>query len=226
MIITIDGPTASGKSSVAKALAQKLNFYYLNTGLLYRAVTYVIFTQLSQKTVQALQAWLTQAQEKDFDFITDMSYEYRDNEPHVFFKKQEITEYLFDAQIGQYASIVSLNTIMRNKLLLLQRAIGKKNNIVIDGRDCGSVVFPNAQYKFFLTASLDARVQRVLLDPTRNVQENDLEKIKTDLLQRDQRDRERTIAPLVVPDGAIVIDSSDLNFQETIDLFLSHIQKV
>lgn len=226
VIITIDGPTASGKSSIAKALAQRLNFYYLNTGLLYRAVTYTILSRLQQKMVHGVEQWLAQATEKDFDFITDLSYEYRNNEPHVIFQHQDITEHLFDATLGQYTSIVSLNTMMRNKLLVLQRTIGQKNNIVVDGRDCGSVVFPNADYKFFLTADLDVRVQRVLLDPKRNADANDLAKIKADLQERDQRDRERAVAPLVVPDGAMVIDSSAMTFEQTIDLFLKYIQKV
>lgn len=222
MIITIDGPTASGKSSIAKALAQRLSFYYLNTGLLYRAVAYIVLSRIPANNVQQ---WLAQATEKDFQFISNISYEYQQNEPHILFEKQDITEHLFDASIGQYASIVSLNTIMREKLLPIQRNVAQKHNIIVDGRDCGSVVFPNAEHKFFLTANLDVRAERVLLDPKRKADPSDLEKIKADLLERDQRDRERAVAPLITPNGAIVIDSSAMTFEQTIDTFLKHVQQ-
>jgi len=228
MIITIDGPSASGKSSVAQALAQKLNFYYLNTGLLYRAVAYVIFEKITSKKSHDLIFWLSKSQ--DFSFIEDLSYKYIDNKSHIFFHGHDITNYLSDSHIGQGSSIIAVHKEIREKLLLLQRSLGQEHSIVVDGRDCGSVVFPDAQYKFFLTASLEVRAQRELCDPKRNHQEqdqkHDLEQIKKTLQERDQRDREREIAPLIVPKGAITIDNSGLNLQETIDLFLSYIKNV
>ncbi|MFH1254023.1 MAG: (d)CMP kinase [bacterium] len=223
MIITIDGPVASGKSSIAKAIATKLGLFYLNTGLLYRAVAY-IFIHEFRKTVNLEVPF--KASEHELDFISEIVYEFISGQPHIIFKGNDITACLSDASLDQAASIVSVCKAVRDKLLPVQQNIGKKYNIIADGRDCGTVVFPNADYKFFLTASVDARVQRVLSDPKRKVQDSSYDKVKNEIETRDARDWQRDIAPLKIADDAVVIDSSTLNFEQTVQEFLKHIRHV
>ena len=213
MIITIDGPTASGKSSVAQALAKKLSAYYLNTGLLYRAVAYV----LSAKN--------TDFSEADLSFIDELSYDYYQGAPRLMLGDRDITEHLYNSGLDQPASLVSAHPLVREKLLPVQRAITEKYDIVADGRDCGSVVFPNADYKFFLTADVTTRAQRMMADPKRKINFDDLESAKCSLEERDKRDRERAVAPLIVPEGAIIIDNSHMTFDETVTAFLGYVAR-
>jgi cytidylate kinase len=211
MIITIDGPVASGKSSVAKILAKELNMYYLYTGMLYRAVAHVL---LQEKHTQ-----------DDLSWIKNISYTYQNSKPHVFFNNEEITDKLNHFSLDKKASIVSADKNVRAALLDLQRDIAKENDVIADGRDCGSVVFPNADFKFYLTASVDARAKRVMSDPARGERVKDIEEIKKEIEERDKRDSERDVAPLSIPKNAIVVDSSNLTFDETVQEFLSVVQK-
>jgi len=265
MIITIDGPAGSGKSSVAKALAEKLNIYYLNTGLLYRAVAYV-WLQYDPKleNISELQVFNNNlvhktsnsanvvSQGTDFvnlvlqgaksgslvpqaghprldlgslDFIKDIEYKYIQKLPQIFYQNKNITDQLLNNSISQAASILSSIDIIREKLLALQRNVAKIYNIVCEGRDCGSVIFPNADYKFYLTASLDVRAKRIYQDKSRKDSGLTLEKVKEELEVRDARDQERKIAPLKIPSGAILIDNSCLNAEETLMKFLFYIKK-
>lgn len=218
MIITIDGPVASGKSSVAKVLAKELNIYYLYTGLLYRAVAYLLKGHFEAITPERL------------TFIKDLSYDYGkdagEDRPYLFYQKEEITQHLYDAKLDQPASIVSVNKHVRDALLDLQRDVAKRYDIIADGRDCGTVVFPQAEHKFYLTASPQVRAQRLMLDEKRGVMERDLEKVKAELEERDKRDREREVAPLTIPQGATIIDNSELTLQQTIDAFLRALPRI
>jgi cytidylate kinase len=208
-IITIDGPAASGKSSIAQALAQKLGYYYLYTGLLYRAVAYIVTHIQKSATLP-----------EDLTFIGDISYEYHDGKPHVFYKGQDITSFLQDGTLDQQASIVSANMQVRQALLQVQRAVANNYDIIADGRDCGSVVFPDADVKFFLTADVTTRATRLFNDPKRKNTTMTFEQIRDGLVERDDRDQSRAVAPLTIPDGAVVIDNSKMDLQQTIDEFL------
>lgn len=221
MIITIDGPVASGKSSVAKAIGNRLGLFYLNTGLLYRAVAYILIHEFRKKISLEFPFEIN---EQELDFITDISYEFMSGQPHVIFKDKDITEFLSDASLDQSASIVSACKIVRDKLLSVQQDIGKKYSIIADGRDCGTVVFPTADYKFFLTASVDARVKRVLSDPKRKVQDSSYDKVKNEIEARDARDWQRAVAPLKIADDAVVIDSSNFDFEHTVQAILQYIK--
>lgn len=237
MIITIDGPVASGKSSVAKVLARELNIYYLYTGLLYRAVAFVFLKKLKDKqkykdeviTDEIFELNVKSLESKDLEFIKAICYDYGKNEaesrPYIFYQEKDITQDLYDISLEQFASIISANKFVRHALLDLQRDIAKRYDIVADGRDCGSVVFPDADYKFYLTASSDVRAQRLMLDESRGKIERNLEKVKAELEQRDKRDSEREVAPLTIPENAIVIDNSKLTLELTIDKFLQSLSR-
>ncbi|QQR49283.1 (d)CMP kinase [bacterium] len=225
MIITIDGPVASGKSSVAQALATRMGFYYLYTGLLYRAFAYL----LKKKYDAEISQFLTcvgpcVVQPADLMMTAGIDYAYVDGKPRITIYGSAVVDELYHHDIDQLASIVSANKAVREALLPLQRHIGKRYDIIADGRDCGSVVFPDADYKFYLTASVDVRAQRVLNDAKRKNGDIDAAKIRQELEARDQRDMNREVAPLRIPEGAIVIDNSTLTFKETLDAFLQNIR--
>ena len=176
MIITIDGPAGSGKSTVAKELAKELKNYYLYTGLLYRAVAYIWLNKLNKKLQD-----LDKATSKDFEFISKISYEYYENNPEIFYEGERLTPFLNQTTLDQPASILSARKDVRENLLEIQQSVAKNYDIVADGRDCGSVVFPDADYKFFLTASLGVRAKRIISDKNRGENILDLEKVKEEL---------------------------------------------
>lgn len=208
MIITIDGPAASGKSTTAKLLAEMLKFNYLSTGLLYRAVAYLLLRNNRNINDQLMQ--------KDLDFINDIKYEFNGNNPKISFKHEDITSNLYNNLLDQAASIISKNPLVREKLLVIQRNVANSYSIVADGRDCGTVVFPNADYKFYLTANVEVRANRMKQDLARKNLQMDIEEIKKSLIERDKRDMERSIAPLRIPEGGIIIDNSNMNIQDTL----------
>ncbi|MFC1894768.1 (d)CMP kinase [Candidatus Dependentiae bacterium] len=220
MIITIDGPVGSGKSSVAKNLAKKLNIYYLNTGLLYRSVAYILINVLDRKLSD-----LENITQNDLEFTSKIVYRYFNNKEQILFDGKDITKDLYQTALDQAASIISAKKIVRQNLLDLQRSIAKENDLVAEGRDCGTVVFVDADYKFFLTASIKIRAMRILTDEKRINQNMDLGKVEVEVELRDKRDRERDISPLAVPDNAIIIDNSKMDERETVKEFLRFIKR-
>ena len=224
MIITIDGPAASGKSWVAQALASRLGCYYLYTGLLYRAFAYLLKNKYGAQISQIVTCiGPCVVQEDDLALIESIDYSYDDGKPQITIDGRNVTEELYHTDVDQLASIISANKIVRERLLPLQRRDGKKYDIVADGRDCGSVVFPDADYKFYLTASLDVRAKRLVSDAKRKNGDMNVEKIREELEVRDQRDTQREVAPLRVPEGATVIDNSALTKDDTLQEFLHYI---
>jgi cytidylate kinase len=220
MVITIDGPVASGKSTAAKQLASLIGFYYLNTGLLYRAAAYILITSQNVKKIDQLK----NLPEKVFGCIDDIVYSFVDGEPVVYYKEHDISSFLKLPEYDQPASIISTYPIIRKKLLKLQHVIGKQYNIVADGRDCGSVVYPNAEYKFFLTASIEVRATRM----SEYLQKKDgtlteISELCLQIAQRDKRDSERSIAPLKIPVGAITIDNGNMTIEQTVQKMLRYI---
>lgn len=222
MIITIDGPSASGKSTVAHVLAKELGYYCLYSGLLFRAVAYLLvnhelYTEDMLKNPQPehIQKYLDPAR---FTYQYDTS-----GKAIIVFDGQDITPYLKDSNIDQSASILSTNKQVRDILLRVQQRIGKKYHLVVEGRDSGSVVFPYAEYKFFLTASPEERACRwQKMQEERGIKYT-LEEAMQELEKRDTRDANREIAPLRVPEEAIIIDSTDLDIRQVVRKMVSYI---
>ncbi len=215
MIITIDGPTASGKSTAGRLLAKELNYYYLYTGLLYRALAYLLMNEHGY-TLETI----AHSDMNVVDQLLDRKrlvyrYDASDRE-RIFFEKKDITPYLKGSRVGQAASIMGTNPEIRDWLKVLLRSIADDYDVVIDGRDAGSVVFPNADVKFFLTASEDERALRWKAQQEKREVYVTLQEAKEFVRSRDHRDTTRKTAPLTIPQGAHVIDNSDIGIGETL----------
>jgi|ERR1700733_7077614 len=215
MIITIDGPTASGKTSIARLLAAKLGYYYLSSGILFRGLAYVIMHYKKYDQSQLLQLSLA-----DIQNVIDhgkFMYAYDTvNREQVYFNHINITAHLRDAHISNYASIIAVNLNVRSELARMQHAIAQNRNLVAEGRDIGSVIFPHAAVKFFLTASESVRAQRWFNDQRALGRMLSLEQAVMEIQARDERDANRAVAPLVIPKDAIVIDNSALSKEEVV----------
>jgi cytidylate kinase len=215
MIITIDGPTASGKSSTAYAVAHALDFYHINSGFLYRACAYIACTYrgYTLETIETITladvAWATD--EKRF------VYTIVNNNTVISFDAHAITGYLKTPIMDQAASKISKVSCVRDRVNCLQRTIARTHNIVADGRDCGSVVFPHAELKIFLTASLEVRAARWLNEQRNRGNDISLEEAIASIELRDMRDTQRAVDPLIVPHEAYVIDTSQSTKQEVVD---------
>lgn len=218
MIITIDGPAASGKSTVAREIASKLNVYYLCSGLMFRGLAYVL---LNYKNYTL--AAISKPDQKDIDCVLNSSlfeYQYVNEKEIIIFNGVNVTSELKKSDIDKAASIISTDFYVRQKLLEYQRALAQTRSIVADGRDTGSVVFPFAEHKFFITATLEERARRWRFDQEkRGILFTD-EQARAAIKERDTRDSSRAVDPLIVPEGAIVIDSTDLSKDDVIALIL------
>lgn len=214
MIITIDGPTGSGKSTIAAQLAQKLGYYYLNTGFLYRAISYLLITRYGYTLEQ-----LKHPTNADLQEILDPSrfqYTYHAGVAGVLYDGVSLTPFLKNKENDQASSIVSGNPMVRKALLEYQRNFAKQFNVVTEGRDTGSVVFPEAEVKVFLTADSAVRAQRWQSMQEARGKLYSLEQALQEIEQRDLRDSSRDIAPLSVPNGATVVDSTHLTESQVI----------
>lgn len=222
MIITIDGPAASGKSTVARAVAEKLSIYYLNTGLLYRALGYILVDTYGYTSEQ-----LANPDEQLVKSIFDTErfvYCYTEaSKEHICIDHIDITGELKKPAVDRYASIVSANPMVRLFVLGYQRSFAQNASLVADGRDAGSRVFPNAEFKFFLTAPLDVRAARWQKDQERRGFDVSLNDSIEEVALRDERDSSRAHAPLVITEDAQIINTSDCTIEQVIDRILKHI---
>lgn len=204
IIIAIDGPAGAGKSTVAKKIAEQLNITYLDTGAMYRAVTYMLIeTSTKFEDNDALMKLLNNI---DITYIDGF----------LCLNGQKIGEEIRTAVINQNVSKVSSSPAVRDAMTKLQRNIGTQQSCIMDGRDVGTVVFPNADVKIFLVADVDKRAQRRHLENKNNGLESSLEEIKESILKRDKQDSERELAPLLKADDAIEIDTSDMSIDEVV----------
>lgn len=204
IIIAIDGPAGAGKSTVAKKIAEKLNITYLDTGAMYRAVTYKLLeTSTEIENIAELQ-----------ELLNNIDITYIDG--FLCLNGQKIGEEIRTAVINQNVSKVSSSADVRNAMTELQRNIGRQQSCIMDGRDVGTVVFPNADVKIFLVADVEKRALRRHLENKNNGLESSLEEIKESILKRDKQDSERELAPLLKADDAIEIDTSDMSIDEVV----------
>ena len=207
-IIAIDGGVATGKSTIAKAVAKELNFVYINTGDMYRAVT-LYFVQNNIEITD----------ENIVSNINDIKITFRleNNNVITILNGEDVTEKLHSANISKLVPLVAKVKIVREKMVELQREFAKNNSIVMDGRDIASVVFPNATLKIFLTASLDERARRRKLDLEKRGEYIDRDILKNDILKRDKIDMEREESPLIKVEDAVVIDTTGHNISDDVN---------
>ncbi|MFA5322899.1 MAG: (d)CMP kinase [Smithella sp.] len=213
-IITIDGPAGAGKSTVSKILAKKMGYIYLDTGALYRGLAYkAVKFKISMDEVDL----------SDLCSNTKVTLKNMDSQMRVHVDGEDVEEKIRTEEIGLAASKISTFAVVRKKLLDLQRETGIDGGIVAEGRDMGSVVFPHADYKFYLDAKMEERINRRHKELLLKGIFSEYELIQKDMLTRDEQDKQRKIAPLMAPDGAIVIDSDNLSIQEVVAKIISYI---
>lgn len=211
LIIAIDGPAAAGKSSVALALAKKLNLLYLDSGSLYRAMAWKV-----------LQKGINPSQQSEVEnFCHDLTVVARSG-GEVFVNQEDITPFLRQTDVTSVSSLISTYTGVRKKLLTIQRALAE-SGAVMEGRDIGTVVLPNADFKFYLEADLSVRGERRYQEIVAKGIACDLKTVVEEINKRDHSDRERTVAPLKPALNAVIIDSTALSLDEVVEQMLQWI---
>jgi len=208
LIITVDGPASSGKGTVAKKLAEMLQYVYLDTGAMYRALTYYCLSH-------AIDVFDEAAVSQALDQV-DLSF---DNAFGIYINGENVSEKIRTDEISSLTSrAVSTYAGVRSGIVEKERTIASQvGDIIVDGRDSGSVVFPTAHIKFFISASLQARAQRRADQNVSLGQTTDVQIIASELAKRDQDDIMRPISPLCIPDGAIIVDTTNMDIQQTVD---------
>lgn len=214
LLITIDGPAGAGKTTVSRALADRLGYRYIDTGALYRAVALAVKTRGCDPE--------NDTELKQLCGKLQLVFAEIENGLHLYLNGEDITDRIRTAEITMLASAVSARPVVREFLLDLQRDLAKQKAAVFEGRDMGTVVFPDADLKFFLVASARTRAQR-RYDELKSKTTQTLEEVSLDIQRRDQNDRTREVAPLKPAQDAIVVDSTDLSVEEVVDLMVSHI---
>ena len=219
-VIAIDGYSSTGKSSISKIIAKKLGLIHMDTGALYRGVTYFALQNCTDENrnidIQKLITNLAQVK---------LEFQNIDGELQLFLNGKNINREIRFPQVSDNVSQVAKEADVRNYLLKTQRDIAEKSGVIMDGRDIGTVVLPNADYKFFMTASQDERARRRFLELELAGEKIDIETVKQNLISRDKIESEREVSPLKQADDAILIDNTNINKEETIDLILSSIKK-
>lgn len=215
--IAIDGPAGAGKSSISKVVANELGYLYIDTGAMYRGVTWAVLDShvnvKNQKDVESLLPSL------------DLTLEPTANACKVFVKGQDVTNLIRQQQINENVSTIASYKGVREYLVERQQAMAAVGGVILDGRDIGSVVLPKAELKIYLTASVDARAKRRWLEVQGTSNEQSLEDIKKNVESRDEMDKNRDESPLVCVEDAIVVDSSNMTFDETVEHILHLVQE-
>ena len=211
--IAIDGPAGAGKSTIAKKLARELDFIYVDTGAMYRAIAY-FFIENGIESLDGINVKVLCAQ-------IDIRISYEDGNQQVILNGKNVTSHLRDEAVGKMASNVAVNGDVREKLLDLQKYIANEADVVMDGRDIGTKILPDAELKVFLTASVDVRAKRRYDELVAKGIESNLDEIKEDIRIRDERDMNREISPLCQADDAVLIDSSFMTIDEVVAEIIS-----
>ena len=217
--VAVDGPAGSGKSTITKMVAKSLGFNYVDTGAMYRALTYNFLTngldKLEEETIKELLSKI------------EFRVEYVEGVQHVYVNDEEVSDKIRTAEVSKFTSLFAKSPAVRDFLIDTQRNLANTNNIIMDGRDIASVVLPNADVKIFLTASVEERARRRVLDFERQGIENlDFEKVKEDIKARDWQDENRDIAPLVKVDSATLLDTTSLAIDEVVEKMTELVKSV
>lgn len=207
--IAIDGPAGAGKSTIAKRIAKELGFIYVDTGAMYRAMAlYFLRNGISPEDTKAI--------EDNCDRI-DVAIQYQDGVQQVILNGENVSVEIRKEEVGNMASKTSVNGKVREKLVTLQRKLADRENVVMDGRDIGTQVLPNASLKIYLTASVEERARRRCLELQQKGMQGDIAQIEADIKERDYRDMTREISPLRQAEDAILVDASHMNIDEVVD---------
>ena len=216
--VAVDGPAGSGKSTITKMVAKDLGYNYVDTGAMYRGLTYDFLknnlTELDEKKIELL--------------LSKVKFEVKfiDRVQYVFVNDEDVSEKIRTAEVSKFTSLFAKSPAVREFLIDTQRNLAMSNNIIMDGRDIASVVLPNADVKIFLTASVEERARRRVLDFERQgVVDIDFDKVKADIAARDYQDENRDIAPLVKVDDAVLIDTTNLTIAEVVEKMTELIKK-
>ena len=217
--VAVDGPAGSGKSTITKMVAKSLGFNYVDTGAMYRALT---FNFLSNGLDE-----LEEEKIKELLSKTDFKVEYVDGVQYVYVNDVEVSDKIRTAEVSKFTSLFAKSPAVRDFLIDTKRNLANTNNIIMDGRDIASVVLPNADVKIFLTASVEERARRRVLDFERQGIENvDFEKVKEDIKARDWQDENRDIAPLIKVESATLIDTTSLTIDEVVEKMAELVKSV
>lgn len=215
--IAIDGPAGAGKSTIAKSIAKKLGFIYVDTGAMYRAMAlYFIQNKISPDDITAIEKAT-----KD----VEVSIEYKNGEQIVVLNGENVNGLIRTEEVGNMASATSVNPVVRLKLVELQQALAANANVVMDGRDIGTYVLPNAQVKVYMTASSKERARRRWQELKNKGIEADIIEIENDIIERDHRDMTREFAPLKQADDAIYLDTSELSIDQVVNQIIGYCDK-
>lgn len=215
--IAIDGPAGAGKSTIAKKVAAELDFIYVDTGAMYRAIA----LYLLRKGVKTTET------EKFSQYCVEaaVSIEYVDGQQTVMLNGENVNGLIRTEEVGNMASVSSTDPAVRAQLLNLQKDLAANNNVVMDGRDIGTNILPGAEVKIYLTASSKERAKRRYLELTAKGVECNIEQIEKDIIERDERDMNREIAPLKQAEDAVYIDSSDMTIDEVAGAIIAEVKK-
>lgn len=216
-VIAIDGPAGSGKSTAAKNLAVKLGFTYLDTGAMYRAVTYLA---LRNKIVDDTEAVIEMTKN------LSIQLQYENGTTRVFANDEEVTDNIRTPEVNSKVSEISTIPEVRKELVRMQKMIGNNNNIIAEGRDVTTVVFPDADLKIYMTASIDERAKRRFNEFREKKADITLDEVKANIEKRDRIDSGRKVSPLKKADDAIEFDNSNLTIDEEIELLLTQVNNI
>ena len=216
--IAIDGPAGAGKSTIAKRLAKELGFYYVDTGAIYRTVAYFMdLLGVAPKDIDGISRYID-------ELTIEIEYD-EDGLQHMIMNGMDVTDDIRTPDISQKASLVSAHAVVRDMLLDMQRDVAKKHNVIMDGRDIGTVVLPRADVKIFLTASPEVRAERRTKELLAKGQKAVYETVLKEIIQRDYQDTHRPIAPLKMCRDSIKLDTSDMNLEEAVAAMREIIEK-